>query len=487
MSENNFVSQNTSKFLSERLNIISVELAELESEIENYKKENNIIDIELEAKTLVELSTEMKNSLFYFHRQEALIDEFIKRIEDSNNNELIPAGSVIGEELPLTAIEQYNALILERLALLQSTNDSNPLFRKLDVNIESSRKNLLTTIKGAKKALIYKRKQMEERIANVDTRSKDAPKIEREFVDIKRRQLIKEQLVIFLMEKHEENELSLTLNTPKAKIIDEAYSKCAPKSPKPLVLLIVGMFLGGVVAVVSITAYDILNVSFRTKKDLESFCGDTPIIGELYSKNDSKTLSSDSFSIVKRNIPFIIPNRSNKTMLVSSANINDGKTYVAANLAQTLADDGKQVLLIDLDFRTSGIAEYFSLENKCGVSDYVINDNLRESDILLHTKNSNLNVITAGTIPPNPAEIISSHRIDSLVKSMSDGYDYVIIDTASVCDVSDTFSLGRITDKMLFVIKAGVTTKENIRTIKELSPKFNITNLFFLINGVSNK
>ena len=122
-------------------------------------------------------------------------------------------------------------------------------------------------------------------------------------------------------------------------------------------------------------------------------------------------------------MPFIIPNRSNKTRLVSSANINDGKTYVATNLAQTLAKDGKRVLLIDIDLRTAGIAEYFSLENRCGISDYVIDDNLREADILLQTKNNNLNVITAGTLPPNPAEIISSSRIDVLVKSMSDKYE----------------------------------------------------------------
>lgn len=496
--EKNMVSQNTAKFIADRLGIISVELSDIEAEVEKYKRNNSIFDMELESKAMLEQNNEVQTRLIEVSTQYAIIEQvegYIRNVE--NQFSLLPSSIGLEEKALVALLQSYNELLFDRTKLLRTTTESNPVILQMNAQIGSMRENILQNIQSVKESLFLARKDLLDQNKKFMARYQDAPRIEKEFMDIKRTQVIKEQLVLFLMEKREENALTLAVTAPKAKVIDIAYKNNKPVYPNKMLIPIIALALGILLPVIVIYILDVLKVGFEDKHELEALTS-APVLGEISKsdeaghiviKPDAVSSIAEMFRLVRTNIQFVLNKQSEKVILVTSTRSGEGKSFFTINLALSLALTKKKVLLIGLDIRNPKISEYMHLNNSSrGITNYLAEENLKLDDIITRSvENSSVDVIPAGPVPPNPGELLLDKRLDELFDEAREKYDYILIDSAPVGMVSDSFVLDRVADMTLYVTRANYTERTSISFIESLIEEKRLKKLYLIINGTSTQ
>jgi capsular exopolysaccharide synthesis family protein len=329
----------------------------------------------------------------------------------------------------------------------------------------------------------------------------DAPTIEKNYVVIKRNQLIKEGLVVFLMEKGEENALSASLFTSKARIIDAAYKVTKPVWPKKLIILAVALFLGLVAPIVVLYLKDILVRTFTGKDEVEKI-SNLAVIGEvslaeeddksgsaIVIRKESVTPVAELFRLIRTNLQFILTKRDEKVILVTSTQGGEGKSFVSVNLAASLALMGRKVVVVGLDIRKPMLAAYLKLSNAQGVTNFLASEDMTLDRVVTHNVDGHegLDVIVAGPIPPNPGELMLSDRMAQLFAQLKERYDYVVVDSAPVGMVSDSFTLAPYSDMTLYVVRANYTDKSSLDYIETIQRNERLKKVYVVVNGVNIK
>lgn len=499
--EKNALTQNTAEFIKNRLAILSVELADAENEVESFKKRNKLFDLGLESKALLDQSGDIKTKLVEVTSELTVLEEIENTLVNrADKYELLPVSLGIQNESLAKGIMEYNQLLLEHQRLQNSSYPGNPIVKNLETNILALRQNILGSIQNVKEGLRIGQKDLNKQMDQFYGRFADAPTIEKEFINIKRNQAIKEGLVVFLMEKREENALSAALTSPKARVIDTAYKNNKPVAPRKLVILAISLALGLIVPVVVIYLRDILVRTFNSKEEVEKV-SNVPVIGEVCSVDDSEKsegsilIKKDSvspvaelFRLIRTNLQFVLTKKEDKVILVTSTQGGEGKSFVSSNLAASLALTGKKVVLVGLDIRKPMLAQYLAIHNKEGVTNYLANEDVT-IDELLHRNLGvqNLDVIVAGPIPPNPGELLLGDRMKQFFEELKARYDYVIVDSAPVGMVSDTFSLVPYSDMTLYVIRANYSDKSSLNFIEGLQNGQRLKKLYLVVNGTKIK
>ena len=492
-NDKNKVAQKTAEFIDERIGIISKELGSTEQDLENFKRSAGITDLSSEAQIALTGNAEYEKKRVENQTQINLVMD-LQRYMKGNEYEVLPSNIGLQDAASAGAIDRYNQMLVERKRLLRTSTENNPTIINLDTSIRAMRTNVQATLDATLKGLQITKEDLAREASRYSRRINDAPTQERQFVSIARQQEIKSGLYLMLLQKREENAITLAATANNAKIIDEALADDNPISPKKTIVYLVALVLGvglpvGVIYLIGLTKFKIEGRADVEKLTSLPVVGDIPLAdektGSIAVFENQNNLMSETFRNVRTNLQFMLENGKN-VILVTSTISGEGKSFISANLAISLSLLGKKVVIVGLDIRKPGLNKVFNIPKKeHGITQYLTNttanlmDFVQPSDI-----NKNLFILPGGTVPPNPTELLARGGLEKAIETLKANFDYVILDTAPVGMVTDTLLIGRVADLSVYVCRADYTHKAEFTLINELAENNKLPNLCIAVNGL---
>lgn len=502
VNDRNQITRKTLNFIDSRLQIISRELDSVELNKEQFKSKNRLTDIQTEAAIILESASEFDKSQLNIATQLELTNTMIDYIENEDENELLPTNIGIQEGAVIGAVNDYNELLLQRNRLLKSSTTKNPVIINLNNQIGQIRSSILQSLINTRNGFQISLRDLNYGESSLNRKIEKVPGNERVYRDIERQQSIKEQLFIFLLQQREEALISLAANASKAKIVDNAYSSTIPVAPKRLFIYLIAFVFGLLLPFIGIYLKNLFNNKIPNREDLERLLKNISILGEIpklskgtqdYITQNDRSIMAESFRIIRTNLQYFMRNKvefdtEKKTIFVTSSITNEGKTFVAYNLATTLALTGKKVILVGADIRNPQLHRYLANGDRSmkGLTEFIIDPSVNIDDLSGKSDNhDNLDIILSGAIPPNPAELLLSDRTELFFSELKKRYDYVIVDTAPSMVVTDTLLISSIADLTLYVVRADYTEKKIVGFINETASDKKLKNIAVILNGVS--
>lgn len=428
--DKNEVAQNTARFIDERIAIINQELGTTEQELESFKRESGLTDLNSDAQLAIAEKSAYEKLCVENGTQLNLVQylsDYLKKPENANTT--LPVNVGLNDKSLTEQISQYNALILERNRLRRASSDSNPVVRRLDSNIDDMHASLLTTINSVYKGLLITKADLDRQAGKYAGQISNAPAQERRFVSIQRQQEIKAGLYLMLLQKREENNIALAATANNAKIIDDALADDVPISPNKKIIYLAALVLGFGIPVAVIYTLSLLSYRIEGHSDVERLTrvpviGDVPLndSNEKYAiavRENDNDIMAETFRSLRTNLLFMLGDPDKKVILVTSTMSGEGKTFIASNLAVSLALLGKKVIIVGLDIRKPGLNKVFRIHHKeKGITGFLSapqSTDLR-SMILPSEVSNNLHVLPGGAIPPNPTELLARKSLDDAIE-----------------------------------------------------------------------
>ena len=492
-NDKNEVAQKTAEFIDERIGIISKELGSTELDLENFKRSAGITDLSSEAQIALTGNAEYEKKRVENQTQISLVMD-LQRYMKGNEYEVLPSNIGLQDAASAGAIDRYNQMLVERKPLLRTSTENNPAIINLDTSIRAMRSNVQATLDATLKGLQITKEDLAREAGRYSRRINDAPTQERQFVSIARQQEIKAGLYLMLLQKREENAITLAATANNAKIIDEALADDNPVSPKRLMIYLVSLVLGmgfpvGIIYLIGLTKFKIEGRADVEKLTLLPVVGDIPLAderaGSIAVFENKNNLMSETFRNVRTNLQFMLEKGRN-VILVTSTISGEGKSFVSANLAISLSLLGKKVVIVGLDIRKPGLNKVFNIPKKeHGITQFLTNPTINLMDLIQSSDiNKNLFILPGGTVPPNPTELLARDGLEKAIETLKKNFDYVILDTAPVGMVTDTLLIGRVADLSVYVCRADYTRKAEFTLINELAENNKLPNLCIAINGL---
>lgn len=493
IDDKNLIARNTAAFINDRLSIITKELFDVESNVENYKRANKLTDLTSEANLYLETAGDYEKKLTEIETQYNMIQAVESYIRNPRNSvSLIPANIITDDPTLAKSIQEYNTAILERMRLSQTANEKNPALVLADQQINALRSNVLASVNSVKSGIQIAKKNLMRKEYQFNSKITSVPTQERQYLEIKRQQEIKQNLYLFLSQKREENALSLASTAPAARTIDKAYASLTPVAPKKMIIYLVALICGLLIPFLFIYIKDLINNKIEDSKELQRLIK-APYLGNICISHESERLVVregrttpivEMFRLIRTNLQFLIGNKKSPVILITSSVSGEGKSFTSMNLAMTFALMQKRVILVGLDIRSPSLGDYLHLSKENGVTIFLTDENISEEDIIIKSPvYEYLDVIPAGPVPPNPSELLMSHRLDELFERLKSRYDYIIVDTAPIGIVSDTYLLNRIADNFIFVTRQKYTPKEATELINEVYHENRLKGIGVVLNG----
>jgi capsular exopolysaccharide synthesis family protein len=495
--DKNIIASNTKDFVEKRLELLKNELLDVEISVETYKKQNNMTDLTTQAEMFMRTTGEYNKELSKIETQLNLIEYIDKHVKDAENKySLIPANLGIQDGPLQSLIQSYNEALLQRLKVNRTSNDKNPLISQLEEQISALRGSITTSLSSVKDGLRISRRDLKQKESQFTGKIKDIPTQEREYIDIKRQQEIKNNLYIFLLQKREENALALASSIPSAKTLDKAFVEPKPVSPNKIMIMFIALIIGLIIPIAVIYVVDLFDQTIKNKKELQRLTK-VPFVGSISKVKDNEkvvvgegktTPIAEMFRLIRTNLQFMLSNKASHVILITSAGSGEGKSFTALNLALSFALTNKKVLLMGLDIRMPMLADYLNIQEKNGITHYLSNDAMTIEEVTIKTNlHKNLHVVLSGPVPPNPTELLMSYRLDEMLETLRESYDYIILDSAPLGIVSDTYLLNRLSDNVLFVCRQDYTPREATELINEVYQKGNLNGMGLIFNGVDKE
>jgi len=497
-ADKSFISENTSKFVAERLLLITQELDGVEKDVERFKTANQLTDIETEAKLFIEGSSEYNKKRVEMEIQLNMVASMLDFIKKSSNSDLLPTNmiSAKGEETGL--MDSYNQLVLERNRILKSATAENPTVIKLEEQIASLKSNITESLRRLQANLNIQKRDLRSQEGILDSKVGEIPGQERQFRVIARQQKVKEELYLYLLQKREETAISLAATEPNARVIDAAKASKIPVSPKKPIIYLAALLLGLLIPFGILYLMDLLDTKVKNRFEITSKLS-IPFLGEIPKSEtpneivdtSSRSSTAEAMRIVRMNLDFMlnqVPEGKAKTILFTSTISGEGKTFLSVNLAGIFALSGKKVLLIGMDIRNPKLNEYIDLPSSAGLTNYLSSSNAKIEDyIFKHKGFEQLYVLPPGSIPPNPTELLMNKKVDELFAQFKKEYDFIIVDTAPVSLVSDTLIIAKHADTFVYVVRANVLDKRMLHIPEVLYREKKLPNMALLLNDAETK
>ena len=495
-NDKNEVAQKTAEFINERISIISKELGSTEKDLESFKRGAGITDLTSDAQIALTGSAEYEKKRVENQTQINLLQDLQKYMENEGY-EVLPSNIGLQDVNLAAAINRYNEVLVERKRLLRTSTENNPTIINLDTSISAMKENVQVSLDRVLRGLFITKADLDREASRYSRRISEAPGQEREFVSIARQQEIKAGLYLMLLQKREENAITLAATANNAKIIDDAIADDAPVSPKGKMIYLVALVLGvgipvGVIYLLELTKFKIEGRSDVEKLTSVPIVGDIPLTDEKQGAiavfENQNNLMSETFRNIRTNLQFMLEN-DKKVILVTSTVSGEGKSFISANLAISLSLLGKKVIIVGLDIRKPGLNKVFNIPRKeVGITQYLANPEKNLMDLVQPSDVSkNLYILPGGTVPPNPTELLARDGLDKAIETLKKSFDYVILDTAPVGMVTDTLLIGRVADLSVYVCRADYTHKNEYTLINELAENNKLPKLCTVINGLDLK
>ena len=492
-NDKNEVAQKTAEFIDERIAIISKELGSTEQDLETFKRTAGITDLKSEAEIALSGNAEYEKRRVENQTQINLVKD-LQRYLQGSEYEVLPSNVGLQDAALAAAITRYNEMLMERNRLLRSSTEDNPTIINLTSSIHAMRANVVASMDATLKGLQITKADLQREAKRFSQRISDAPTQERQFVSIARQQEIKAGLYLMLLQKREENAITLAATANNAKIIDAALADGSPVAPKKMVILMMSLIFGVGVPVAVIYLLSLAKVSIEGRADVEKLTtlpviGDIPVADELEGSiavfENKNNLMSETFRGIRTNLQFMLE-EGQKVIMVTSTVSGEGKSFISANIAISLSLLGKKVVIVGLDIRKPGLNKVFNLPTKeQGITQFLtdskrnIMDLVQSSDI-----NPNLFILPGGTVPPNPTELLARKGLEEAIEQLKQHFDYIVLDTAPVGMVTDTQLISRIADLTVYVCRADYTRKSEFTLVNELATTNKLPNISIAINGL---
>lgn len=495
MADKNLEATNTKDFITDRLNIIDYELSIAESAVEEYKLRKGMSDIDLDLRMSMQQSNQYEQQLVKTETQLNIVnvlDEYVRNPENQNRSI-----SNIGVQDPALAatVNEYNKLLAERERLSKSLENNNPVMQKMKEQIEGLRTGINQYISSMKEGLIIECRNIANKANIYSGKVGEVPTRERQFAEIARELEVKTSLYMLLLEKREENALALAATTNSGKMLNKAAIK-GIVHPKRQIILLASLLLGLLIPIGIIYLMGLLQYKIKTWGDVERISKlpmlgsipsyDTESKGNIAVMENGTTELDEAFRVVRTNLILSL-DHDDKVIVFTSTAPNEGKSFAALNTAISLALLGKRVLLLGLDFRIPQVSQYLGLDNETGITHYLSG---YEEDIMKLARpthiNENLMVMPSGPVPPNPSELLSRDSLDIAIDHLRPQFDYIIVDSAPVSYVTDTFILNRIADATAYLCRANYTNKTSLKYANDLMTNDKLKNMLLLINDVTD-
>ena len=495
-NDKNEVAQKTAEFINERISIISKELGSTEKDLESFKRGAGITDLTSDAQIALTGSAEYEKKRVENQTQINLLQDLQKYMQNEGY-EVLPSNIGLQDVNLSAAINRYNDVLVERKRLLRTSTENNPTIINLDTSIHAMKENVQVSLDRVLRGLFITKADLDREANRYSRRISEAPGQEREFVSIARQQEIKAGLYLMLLQKREENAITLAATANNAKIIDDAIADEAPVSPKGKMIYLVALVLGVGIPVGVIYMLELTKFKIEGRADVEKLTS-VPIIGDIPLTDEKQgaiavfenqnNLMSETFRNIRTNLQFMLEN-DKKVILVTSTVSGEGKSFISANLAISLSLLGKKVVIVGLDIRKPGLNKVFNIPRKgVGITQYLANPEKNLMDLVqLSDVSKNLYILPGGTVPPNPTELLARDGLDKAIEMLKKNFDYVILDTAPVGMVTDTLLIGRVADLSVYVCRADYTHKNEYTLINELAENNKLPNLCTVINGLDLK
>lgn len=499
--DKNEVATKTAEFIDERINIINGELGTTEQELETFKHDARLTDLKSDAQLALSENSEYEKKRAENSTQLRLV-QFLASYANNPDHayEVLPVNVGLTDTGLTELINRYNEMLLERKRLLRSSQENNPVVVNLDASIRAMRSNVLTTINSVQRGLAITQADLERQAGKYAGRITNAPGQERQLVSISRQQEIKAGLYLMLLQKREENAITLASTANNARIVDEALADAIPVSPKGKMIYLVALILGVALPVAVIYIIELFKYKIEGRADVEKITS-FPIVGDVpFSENKSSEgaivvhenqndLMAETFRNVRTNVLYMMKSNE-KVILVTSTTTGEGKTFIASNLAVSLALLGKKIVIVGLDIRKPGLNKAFQLSRKeQGISQFLANPEHTDLMSLVQVSNinPNLSILPGGPIPPNPTELVARESLPQAIDILKKHFDYIILDTAPIGMVTDTQLISRVANASIYVCRADYTHKADYTLINELGEQKKLPNLCTIINGLDMK
>lgn len=496
-NEKNEVAIKSAEFIDERIAIINSELGSTENELAAFKQRSGLTDLSTDSKIILEENTKYEQQRIQNETQISLVEFLQNYINNPDNfNEVIPANVGLQDANLTSVIDQYNNMIVERKRLLRTSSENNPAIINMNAGIEAMRKTVHTTVLSVLKGLQIAKADINRQTRRLESRINNAPQQEKELLTISRQQEIKATLYIMLLQKREENAITLAATANNGRIIEKPLADKKPLAPKKGLIALVALILGFGFPIGFICLRDILKYKIESREDIEKIT-DIPIIAELPTsekpehgaiviRENHNNIMEEMFRSLRTNLLFML-GKQDKVILFSSTQPGEGKSFVAGNTAVSLAFLGKKVIVVGMDIRKPGLNKVFNLSRRAeGITNFLSDpENVNLFDMIQHSDISpNLDILPGGPVPPNPTELVARDILDKAIEQLKEKYDYIILDTAPIGMVTDTTIIGRVADMCVYVCRADVTPKAGYEFINILKREHKFSKLATVINGI---
>lgn len=498
--DKNQIAVRTEQFINQRLEKINAELGNTEGQLENYKKRNNMVQLSMNASTAFSNADSYAQKLNEANTQVALLDELTKYMnEPSNRHQPIPSNVGLNDASATSLINKYNEIALQRNQLLHSASESSPTVTPLTSQLDDLQASIKRAMSQARAGLNIQRNSIASQQGKYQGQISNTPEQERILTQIGRQQEVKSGLYLMLLQKREENSISLAATADKGKLIDNPVF-AGKVTPKDSIILMIAFGLGLAIPALILFLLAFFRYKIEGHDDVAKLTK-LPIIADVAIASDrAKTkadivvhenknnLMEEIFRSLRTNLQFLMKEH-DKVILMTSTTTGEGKTFIASNVAISFALLGKKVVLVGLDIRKPRLAELFEIDDHHhGITNLLIKDNITWDDvnkqIVNSGVNSNLDLLMAGPVPPNPGELVTRKSLEETMDILKEHYDYIIIDTAPVGLVTDTLALGRIANATVYVCRADYTQKSSFGLINGLAYEKKMPNMSIVLNGV---
>ena len=493
IEDKNQMAQSTAAFIDSRIQLIHKELSEVEGKMAEFKQSSGLVDIKASSEAFLTQSNTARQRTIQAEMQYSMVRYLVDYLsENSKGNSLIPTMGGINDSGIQAQIAQYNQLMLNRNRLAENTGDTSPTIKEMDSNLSQMLATVLASLKGYTASLKLQLDRARAEEHGIQGTINTVPQKEKKVIDISRQQAIKETLYTFLLNKREETALQLAITEANIRIVERPFGSRVPIAPRKSVISLLALIMGLVIPFTFIKVKEMLNMSVRGRKDIESYTT-IPVLGEIPHRksniNDSDIVVStqsedvigEAFRLLRLNMTFI--NKDARVIMFTSTMPGEGKTFISRNFAATLGLAGKKVVLVDTDIRkrtqsklsskgrSQGLTSYLS-----GVVDDITTLVVREDDA------SNLDILPAGITPPNPAELLMSDRLEQCVEELKKLYDYIIVDNVPAQVVADAGIVNRVADLTIYVVREGKVDRRYLSDLERLHQEGLFNHLCVVLN-----